>query len=50
MSAEILIDRGMTVQHRLCAVCTLHFVHTDWSTEHLMIGYSFGFLRGSYDQ
>ena len=25
MSAEILIGRGRTVQHRLCAVCTLHF-------------------------
>ena len=28
-SAEILIGRETTGQHRLCAVCTLHFVHTD---------------------
>ena len=27
MSAEILIGRGTTVQHRLRAVCNLHFVH-----------------------
>ena len=24
MSAEILIGRGTTVQHRLCAVCNLY--------------------------
>ena len=26
MSAEILTGRGTTVQHRLCAVCNLHYI------------------------
>ena len=49
MSEEILIGRGTTVQHRLCAVCTLHFVLTDRS-KHLIIGHSFGCLRRNYEK